>query len=266
MRTVEEEPAVSGEDRSPEARAGAMQLFRWELSRTRLSYLAAALLSMVSGAIAGVLVDGVFVLEGFGEAGSSFEQGFNAGGADMWFLALTPAFLINFAFNEYYSGRFAQDNFTRWLRFLGTLPVSAGSVVASRALSALLSLAVSVPPFFAVLYLTSDEFLRGVSTAEYLSFAAVWIAYALVVGGFYLYVWLGFSGRTDLWISLSLMAAILLTVFAGNLAFDEGIALSVLALAQEHGLLAGACALALGVCGFALWMLAAARRLSRREL
>ena len=137
--------------------------------------------------------------------------------------------------------------------------------MASRALAALLTLVVSAPPFFAALHLLSGEAARGVTAAEYLSFAAMWVAYALVAGGLYLYVWVGFDGRTDLRISLSLMAAVLLAAAASSIFLDGEIVASALALAQEHGLLTGAAALVIGVFGFALWMLAAARRLGRRE-
>lgn len=143
MRTVEDRvQTASAASRGRTAGKGAIHLFGWELRRTRLSYLAAALFGAVSGAIAGVLLDGVFVLEGFGEAGRSLERGFNTGVTDMWFLATTPVFLINFAFNEFYANRFTQDNFSRWMRFLRELPISAGSIVASRAISAALAIGI----------------------------------------------------------------------------------------------------------------------------
>lgn len=246
-------------------KGGASFLFAWDLHRTWPSYAIAALLGAVYGFIASVLLEGIFVLEGFGNEGESMERAFNSFLLDFFFLAIAPAFLINFVFNRDYAARFTQDNMSRRLSFLRSLPVPARDLVLSRALSSLLSLVLSATPFFLTLYLLYDADGGRLPVEMYLPFTAIWAAYALVSGGFYLYVWLGFSGGKDLLITLSLMVLLLLVAGASNLALSVGLVSGSLELARDHGLAAVATLIS-GALVFALWMLAATRRLKRREL
>lgn len=247
-------------------KGGAFYLFARDLRRTWPSYVAALLLGAVIGAIAFTLLEEIFVLEGFGNQGESMERDFNSVLLDFFFLAVSPAFLINFVFNRDYAARFTQDNMSRRLSFLRSLPIPARALVLGRALSALLSLLVSAPPFFGMLYLLSDSGGGRLSAEVYLAFAAIWVAYALVSGGFYLYAWLGFSGRTDLIGTVSVMVSLPLVAVMSNLVLGVGLVSGSLGLAQDYGLLVGAITVPLGAVAFALWMLAASRRLKRREL
>lgn len=240
-------------------------LARCDLCRAWLSCAAGALIAVVAGLVAGTLFSGVFVLEGFGEETRELEWRFNNSLVDLWFLAILPALAIGAAFNPDYSRRFTEDNMSRRLSFLRSLPVPSGSITGSRALVSLTSLAITGPLFFGALYLVSGEAQR-VPLGEYVSFAGVWLGYTLAVGGLYLYVWLGFGGRADAFFTLGVMLAMVLAVAVTTLTFGTGLVEGSIGLAREHGALAGVTGICAGGSVFALWMLAAARRLSRREL
>lgn len=246
-------------------KGGAIFLFARDLRRTCPSYVAATLLGAVFGAVASNLLEGIFVIDGLGEEGESVERVSNSLLVDFFFLVIAPAFLINFAFNRDYAARFTEDNMSRRLSFLRSLPISVRDLVLSRVLLSLLSLVLSATPFFMVLYLLSDVGGGRLPTGVYLPFAAIWVAYALVMGGFYLYVWLGFSGGKDFWVTLSLPVLLLLVTVASNFALGVGLVSGSLEISRDYGPLAMG-VLIPGAVVFALWMIAASRRLKRREL
>lgn len=221
-------------------KGGAIFLFARDLRWTWPSYVAATLLGAVSGAVASNLPEGIFVIEGLGEEGESVERVSNSLLADFWFLGLTPAFMINFVFNRDYAARFTQDNMSRRLSFLRSLPIPVRDLVLGRALSALLSLVLSATPFFGALYLLSDTGGGRLLSEVYLPFAAIWIAYALVMGGFYLYAWLGFSSRMDVPSTLVVMASLLLVPAVCNLVLGIGLVGGSLGLPRDYGPLVAA--------------------------
>jgi len=245
-------------------KGGAIFLFKRDLRKTWPSYVVAVLQGLVFGIVASNLLEGVFVIEGLGGGGESVERVSNSLLVDLWFLGLTPAFMINFAFNRDYSARFTRDNMSRRLGFMRSLPIPVRDLVASRALSSLLSLALSGTTSFVVLYLLSDLGGGRLPVEVYLPFAAIWVTYALIMGGFYLYDWLGFSKKMDIPYTLAVMAILLLVPAVCNFALGVGLVQSSLGLAREYGLLTGAIPI-FGAAVFALWMLGAARRLKRRE-
>lgn len=104
---------------------------RWlagaDVRRRWLSFPAAALVAAVIGLLAANLYNGVFVVEGAGADGEAFEARFNAVFSSFFMLVTTPYLVVNMVFNPDLRPSFSRDdNFTRQLVFLRSLPVPVG--------------------------------------------------------------------------------------------------------------------------------------------
>lgn len=244
----------------------AMWLTWSDARRTPLSYVAAGLWPLLIGPLAASMLSGVFVVEGLGAEGERMEAMFNGALLDFWFLAIVPAFCINLLFNPDYSSRFTTDSMSRRMSFLRSIPVPIPVIVTGRMLTMLATLLVSAPPFFMAFYLSGRGSEGMPAGTAFAAFALIWIGYALLAGGFYMYVWLGVAGRTDLAITLSVAAAYLLTSLSVNLFSDAGLVERTVMLAREYGSISGIAALTSGGVAFVAWGCVTARRLGNRDL
>src|SRR5215217_8898911 len=100
------------------------------MKRAWLSYVVSGLFVLSLGFFAEVSLSGVFEFEGFGAGGRRMEEFYNAYFSDYLFL-LVCAFLAVNAISRDYTLAW-QNTFSSRLLFLRKLPISAGSVVASR--------------------------------------------------------------------------------------------------------------------------------------
>lgn len=237
-----------------------------DVRRTPFSYVAALFWPLLVGPLAASLLNGVFVVEGLGAQGERMEALSNGALLDFWFLAVTPAFTINLLFNPDYGSRFTTDSMSRRMAFLRGMPVPVPAIVAGRMLMMLTTLLVSAPPFFTVVYLFARGSEEVPAGAGFLWFALIWIGYALVVGGYYMYIWLGISGKTDRAITLLTVLTYVIVAVSVNLLSDVGLVEGTTLLAREYGVLAGVVALVAGGAAFVLWGRVSVQRLERREI
>ncbi len=247
--------------------SGALWLAREDVRRTWISYPASCVALFLVGFGAIGLVEGIFEFGGSGREGTVWQEGFNGFFTDFFFLSVCPALGINLILNRDYGARYRYDNMSRRLAFLRSLAISAGEIVAGRALTMLLFFVVATPAFFLPLFLvSSDNVERFPGVAEFWSFAVIWVGYALFAGGFYMYAWLGFSGREDLKGTLTLVLVYLLAAALSNFVFGIHLVAGSIRLAGEYGPLVAVPVLAAGATGFLFWCRVTRRRLERRDL
>lgn len=257
-------------EKEQDDRGGSLRRSLWlageDVRRTWLSYPASCVAFVFVGFLAIGPVQGIVGLEGFGSGGRTLAQGFNGFFVDLFFLWVCPALGINLIFNRDYGARYRRDNMSRRLAFLRGLAISPGEIVAGRALTMLLAFVVAVPAFFMPLFLVPPAAVESLGPVGYWSFAGIWAGYALFAGGFYMYAWLGFSGREDLKGALGLGVCFVLVAVLTNFALDIHLVTGSVGLAREYGPLVALPALGAGAAGFVLWALATRSKLSRRDL
>ena len=238
---------------------GAVRIFRTDVRRTWVSFPVAGVVASVLGLYAGGFLISADATEGPG-------RGIVVPLGDFWFLAVIPVLAINFLFNRDYYYRLSGDNLSRRLAFLRGLPISAATLVAGRVAYMLLALVISAPVFFVTAYGASGMLRERLDPVEYLSFAAVWCGYALMMGGLYAFVWHAVAWKTQLRAVPALIALYLISAVLFNLAVDGGLVAWTIEVAASHGLLAATVAIVVGASGMAAWAVATARRLERRDL
>jgi hypothetical protein len=170
--------------------AGGFWLARKEIGSTWLSYVLSCLFVVFLGFFVVPGVAGVFELEGFGAWGQRTQEFYNAFFSDYLFLVICAFLGVNVISRNYtldWRGPFSSR-----LLFLRSLPVPAGSLVASRALGMLFALLLNAPAFFLPAYFFTD---LGEFKTAYLWFACVWIGYSLLASGLWLLCELTVSGR-----------------------------------------------------------------------
>src|SRR3712207_2203953 len=118
--------------------ADAFWLARKEIGRTWLSYPLTGVFVLFAGLFVAVSLSGVFELDGFGAGGRRVEERYNAFFSDYLFLVVCAFLGVNVISRDY--TLIWRDTFLSRLHFLRKLPISAGSLVASRGISMLLAL------------------------------------------------------------------------------------------------------------------------------
>jgi ABC-type transport system involved in multi-copper enzyme maturation permease subunit len=244
---------------------------RWlagvDVRRHWLSYPASFLLAVVIGAFAANLFNGIFVVEGAGPSGEAFEARSNAVLSSFFMFATIPYLMVNMLFNPELKPSFSRDdNFTRKLVFLRSLPVSAGAIVASRMLAMLATLVVAAPAFFTMFYLIARQAPGFAAGPGFVWFASLWIGLALLYAGGLLYIWIARSKRAEVVMGFVNPVALLLVAVALGFLLDHGFVGWTMDLAREYGARAGVAGLLVGAAGFAFGGWRTTRRLRRRDL
>ncbi len=242
--------------------AGAFWLARKEMKRAWLSYLLSGLFVLFLGFFAVPSLSGVFELEGFGAGEQRVEDYYNAFFSDYLFLVVCAFLGVNVMSRDYTLAW--RDTYSSRLLFLRNLPISAGSLVASRALCMLLALVPGVSAFFLPALFLTDPGELGTTT--YLPFAGVWIGYSLLASGLFLLFELTVNGRIYALISFGFAASLM--VVLALLEWTLGLSLvgRTAELAQRYGALPDVFSILAGGVAFALLCRVTVRRLQKRDL
>lgn len=233
-----------------------------DIRRAWLSYPASGLLLLFFGFIVIEIVNGIFATEGLGASGEAMEDAFNTFFADYMFVIMGCLMVVN-AMSLDYVKVWTNDVFSERTAFLRSLPISTGTVVASRAISMLFAALFTVPAFFLPLYFFTGLGDLGFS---YVWFCGVWLGWGLLYAGVTLLCELGLSGRVYCWISLFLVAALAAGLLLIENTFGVGLVGSSANLVERFGPLPALAAILVGSLGF--WLLArlTVRRVEVREV
>lgn len=235
-----------------------------EMRRTWISYFATGLFVLFFGFLGSVNVENLFQVEGAGGQREAFANAVNSYTLDIYFLAVIPLTAGNFLSRDYFSSW--RDSFSTRLSFLRALPILPEEMVIGRVLNMLPALVLTDPAFFLPVCLLSRRLREQIDPVQYLWFAAVWISYAILVAGLYLYLEMSVSGKTY----NLLMAPAIAFFFALPALTTWGLDLRIVAgtvgLVQSYGPIPAIVALLIGGAGLLLWVIAATRRLKRRNL
>ena len=226
---------------------GAVWLAKEELRRTWPSYLLTGLALLFLGFLVVPTFSGVFELRGFGVEGKRVADFSNVFFADCAFL-VTCAFLGVNALSS-----------SRLLVFRG-LPIPAGSLVGSSAVSLLFALILNVPAFFLPAYFFSDLGELGTS---YVWFAGTWIGYVLLSSGLVLLVGLTAGGGAYALVSTCLGIPLALALLEWTAGF--GLVGGSAGLARDYGALPAVLSILAGSGAFAILSRASADRLQKRS-
>jgi hypothetical protein len=199
-------------------------------------------------------LSGVFEFEGFGRGVTRVEDFYNGFLADAFFLVVCAFLGVNVL------GR--RGALSSRLLFLRGLPVSAGSIVAWRAIPMLLAILVNAPAFFLPAFFLSE---LGDLRVSYLWFAGVWIGYCLLASGLCLLLELTASGgsRAPIFIA-SVLSLVALALF--EWAADPGLVGRTVELARGYGALPAVLSVLVGAAAFVLMARISVRRVWRRDV
>ena len=236
----------------------ALWLAGKDIRRTWLSYPLSGLGVLLFGFVATALVWGLRAQEANGVGNLPQAVFF----VDFVFVAMGCVLVVN-ALSMDYLRIWTADVFSNRTTFLRSLPVSTGTLVASRVVSMLCAIPFTVPAFFLPVFLFTDLGELGFS---YVWFCGIWLGWGLLYAGVTLLCELGLSGRAYCWTSLAVIAAFAVCVLVVEAVFDISLVRGSAALASGWGPLPALIALAVGAIGF--WLLArlTATRVDGREV
>ena len=241
--------------------AGGFWLARKEIGSTWLSYVLSGLFVVFLGFFVVPGVAGVFELDGFGTWGRRTEEFYNAFFSDYLFLVICAFLGVNTISRNYtldWRGPFSSR-----LLFLRSLPVPAGSLVASRALGMLFALVLNAPAFFLPAFFLTD--LGELGTA-YLWFACVWIGYCLLASGLCLLCELTVSGRVYTLTYFGLAASLMAVLALLEWTLDLSLVRRTAELAQSsYGALPAVFSVLAGAAGFAFLYRITVHRIEKRD-
>jgi len=235
--------------------AGAFWLARWEIARTWPSYALGGLILSFFGFLVVPGLSGVFEFEGLGPGGTRMEDFYNDFLADALFLGVCAFLAVNALVHR--------DVFSSKLLFLRELPISAGNVVAGRAILMLFALLINAPAFFLPAFFLTDF---GDPGTLYLGFAGVWIGYGLLASGLYLFLEFTTNGGSYAPTSIVTVLAFLVVLALLEWTADLGLVGRTVELVRVYGALPAVFSVLAGVVAFALLARATVRRIQRREV
>jgi hypothetical protein len=242
--------------------AGAFWLAKKEVRRAWLSFVLSCLFFVFLGFFVVPSLSGVFEFEGFEAGGRRVEGFYNALFADYLFLMICAFLGVRAVSRDYTLSR--RDALSSRLLFLRSLPISADSLVGSRALGMLLALLVNAPAFFLPAFFLTD---LGELAASYLAFAGIWAGYALLASGLCLLCELTVDGGAYARIYFGLAAALLAELALLEWTLDLGLVRRTAELAQSgYGALLAAFSVLAGGAAFAVLSRVTVRRLRKRDL
>jgi MFS family permease len=250
---VQRDEQESNEMHTSDTSRSVLRLAGYEIRRTWIAYLATGLGMFVLGGLVAP------TLEVIGQVDDRARK--DVFQADFLMLILATLLATNFMARDYFASW--KDPFTRRLTFLRSLPIPVRVLVSGRMVAMCFTLLFTVPAFFLPIYFFGDHDLSG---AAFVSFALIWIGYALMWSGINLYLELTTHGLIYSIICFVLVGVILGASAAMIWVFDYQVSVRVADLARDHGLFAAAVALVSGVLVFGLLALATERRVQRREL
>jgi hypothetical protein len=241
--------------------AEAFWLAGKEMRRTWFSYPLTGLFALFLGFFVVPSLSGVFELEGFGAEGRRMEYFYNAFFADYLFLTICAFLGVRAISGDYTS--FWRDSFSSRLILLRSLPISAQSLVASRALCMLFAFVLNVPAFFGPAFLLSD---LGELGASYLSFVCVWIGYCLLASGLWLLCELTVSHKVYTQIYFGLATALMAVLALLEWTLDLSLVGRMAELAQSYGAVLAVFSVLAGAAAFALMSRVTILRLETRDI
>jgi hypothetical protein len=242
--------------------AEAFWLAKREMKRAWLSYMLTGLFVLFLGFFTVVTLSGILEFEGFGAGVKRVEENYNAFFADYLFLLVCAFLGVNVISRDY--TLIWRDPFSSRLVFLRTLPISAGSLVGSRALSMLFALLVNTPAFFLPAYFLTDLGELGMS---YLWFCGVWFGYGILGSGLWLLFELTATGRVYTLIYLGFAVALAVVLALLEWTVDLSLVGRTAELAQSsYGSLPTIFSILTGCAAFALLARATVQRVEKRDL
>jgi hypothetical protein len=242
--------------------AEAFWLAKREMKRAWLSYPLTGLFVLFLGFFAVVTLSGILEFEGFGAGVKRVEENYNAFFVDYLFLLVCTFLGVNAISKDY--TLIWRDPFSSRLVFLRSLPISAGTLVGSRALSMLFALVLGAPPFFLPAYFLTDLGELGMS---YLWFAGVWVGFGLLGSGLCLLFELTVTGRvyTLIYFGFAVTLAVVLALLEWTV--DLSLVGRTAELAQSsYGSLPAICSILTGCAAFALLARATVHYVEKRDL
>ncbi|CAN5534233.1 MAG: hypothetical protein ACR2N0_08630 [Rubrobacteraceae bacterium] len=254
---------MANRNESPNAFSEAMWLANKDIRRAWLSYPASGIFILAISLLVASSVDGIFVMEGFGESGRGAEGFFNAFFADYMFLILGALLAVNSISMDYMRVWLDNDVFSHRLAFLRSLPASPGTLVASRAMSMLFAVPFTVPAFFIPIYFISDLGELGLS---YVWFAGTWLGWSLILAGISLLGELAMSGKVYVWFTFVLVFGLIAALVLLEWIVEINLVGRAASLALEHGSIPAVVSLVIGGAAFALLARETKNRVERREL
>lgn len=243
--------------------AGALWLARKEMKRAWLSYPLTALFVLSLGLIAVPGLSGVFELEGSGAVGLRVGDHYNDFISDYLFLVVGASLGVNAISRDYALASWL-DTYLSRLLFMRKLPISAGSLVASRVIGMLFALVLYAPAFFVPASLLSD--IGGIGTRAYLWFCGIWIGYGLLGLGLSLLLELTVSGRVYTLISICFASSLLIVLAHLEWSLDLSLVGRTAQLAQSAGALPAVLSIMVGGVALALLGRLTVRRIEKRNL
>jgi len=240
--------------------AGAFWLARKEMRRAWLSYPLTGLLLLFLGFFVVPSVSGLFELQGFGLEGQRVEDFYNAFFSDCLFLVICAFLAVNAVSGNRTPGR--RDTFSSTLLLLGGLPVPAGSLVGSRAVSLTFALVLNVPAFFLPVFFLSDLGELGTS---YVWFVGTWIGYGLLFSGLGLLLRLTATDEASVPISIGVGAAIVATLAVLEWTVGLDLVGRTAQLAQGYGPLPALLSILVGAAAFVLLAWLTVHRIHERD-
>jgi len=184
---------------------------------------------------------------------------------DLFYLMIMSSIGFALFSREYRSNWVKTRPITRKLTYLKGLPISSNEIAASRSILYLITLGLLGSVFFVALYLFSPFFHSEIGLGLYISFALVWLGYALAVGGTFLIAEQTMSEKayfilSFLFIGIFTAIAVLLRVTGFPLVKN------VLAWVQQYGVIVSFLSVIIGLIVLLLSTKVIAHRLNKREL
>jgi hypothetical protein len=241
--------------------ADAFWLARKEIGRTWVSYPLTSVVVLFAGLFVAVSLSGVLELAGFGAGGRRLEERYNAFFADYLFLLICAFLGVNVISRDY--TLIWRDTFFSRLLFLRRLPISAGSLVASRGICMLFALVLNAPVLFMPALFVSD--LAALGTTSYLPFAGVWIGYSLLCSGLCLLLELSVSARVYALVSFGFAASLMVILALLEWRLHLSLVGRTAELAQSYGALPALFSILSGGAAFVLLARVTVRRIQRRD-
>ncbi|MDQ5829019.1 MAG: hypothetical protein M3324_03895 [Actinomycetota bacterium] len=243
--------------------AEALWLARKEMKRAWLSHPLSGLFVLSLGLFAVPSLSGVFEVDGSGAVGLRVEDHYNDFIAGYLFLVV-GAFLSVSAISRDYTLAAWQDTYLARLLFMRELPISPGSLVASRVISMLFALILYAPAFFLPAFFLSD--LGELGTSKYLYFCGVWIGYGLLGSGLCLLLELTVNGKLYILISVGFTVTLMAVLALLEWIVDVSLVGRTAQLGQSYGAPPAIISLLAGGAALALLSRLTVRRIAKRNL